>query len=128
MWGKNRKGNFVVGHKTQRERIQKKLKELNIRFADLRVQGGRAMMEYARRHLQGHIQYYGVSGNTKSLRQYRLQLGRLLFKWLNRRSQCRSCTWLKFAEAMEHFIPRPRIIHNLYPSPTWMTQAGSRMV
>jgi len=33
----SRKGNFVVGHKTQRERIQKKLKELNIRLADLRA-------------------------------------------------------------------------------------------
>jgi hypothetical protein len=118
----------VVGHKTQRERIQKKLKELNIRLAGLRGQGGKAMMEYARRHLQGHIQYYGVSGNTRSLRQYRQQVEWLLFKWLNRRSQCRSCTWQKFAEAMKHFIPRTRIVHNLYPSPWWMTQTGSRMV
>jgi RNA-directed DNA polymerase len=126
--GKSRKGHFVVGRKTQRERIQKKLKELNIRLADLRGQGARAMTEYARRHLQGHIQYYGVSGNTRSLRQYRQQVERILFKWLNRRSQCRSCTWQKFAEAMKHVIPRTRIVHNLYPSPSWMTQTGSRMV
>src|SRR5450631_1190271 len=38
--GRSRKGNFVVGHKTQRERIQKKLIELNVRLAGLRVQGG----------------------------------------------------------------------------------------
>lgn len=126
--GKSRKGNFVVGHKTQRERIQKKLKELNIRLASLRVQGGKAMMEYARRHLQGHIQYFGVSGNSRCLRQYRYQVQRLLFKWLNRRSQRRSFTWQRVGEAMNHYLPQTRIIHNLYPSPRWMTQTGSRMV
>lgn len=126
--GCSRKGNFVVGHKTQCERVQKKLKELNVRLAGLRVRGGKAMMEYAYRHLQGHIQYFGVSGNSRSLRQYRQQVQRLLFKWLNRRSQRRSCNWQRFGEAMKHYLPRTRIVHNLYPSPPWMTQTGSRMV
>ena len=125
--GCSRKGNFVVGHKTQCERIQKKLKELNIRLAGLRVKGGKTMMEYVYRHFQGHIQYFGVSGNTRSLRQYRHQVQRLLFKWLNRRSQRRSFTWQKFGEAMKHYLPRTRIIHNIYPLPLWMTQTGSRM-
>lgn len=126
--GRSRKGNFVVGHKTQRDRIQKKLKELNVRLASLRVRGGKAMMEYAHRHLQGHIQYFGVSGNSRSLRQYRHQVQRLLFNWLNRRGQRRSCNWQRFGEAMESYLPRTRIVHNLYPSLPWMTQTGSRMV
>ncbi|ASF48347.1 group II intron reverse transcriptase/maturase [Methylovulum psychrotolerans] len=126
--GRSRKGNFVVSHKTQRERIQKKLIELNVRLASLRVQGGKAMMEYAYRHLQGHIQYFGVSGNSRSLRQYRYQVQRLLFKWLNRRSQRRSFTWQQVGEAINHYLPRTCIVRNLYPSPWWMTQAGSRMV
>lgn len=113
--GRSRKGNFVVGHKTQRERIQKKLKELNVRLASLRVRGGKAMMDYANRHLQGHIQYFGVSGNSRSLRQYQHQVQRLLFKWLNRRSQRRSCNWQRFGEAMKHCLPRTHIVHNLYP-------------
>jgi len=113
--GRSRKGNFVVGHKTQRERIQKKLKELKVRLASLRVRGGKAMMEYAHRHLQGHIQYFGVSGNSRSLRQYRHQVQRLLFNWLNRRSQRRSCNWKRFGEAMKGYLPRTRIVHNLYP-------------
>jgi len=113
--GRSRKGNFVVGHKTQRERIQKKLKELNVRLASLRVRGGKAMMDYANRHLQGHIQYFGVSGNSRSLRQYQHQVQRLLFKWLNRRSQRRSCNWQRFGEAMKRCLPRTHIVHNLYP-------------
>src|SRR5450755_1330896 len=61
--GRSRRGRFVVGRKTQRERLCKKLKSLNVRLADLRTMGGKAMLEYVVRHLQGHIQYYGVSGN-----------------------------------------------------------------
>lgn len=125
---RSRKGNFAVGHKTQRERMQRKLKELNVRLASLRIQGGKAMMEYASRHLQGHIQYFGVSGNSRSLRQYLHQVRRQLFKWLNRRSQRRSFNWQRFGEAMDHYLPRTRIVHNLYPTPSWMPQAGSRMV
>jgi RNA-directed DNA polymerase len=56
--GKSRKGRFVVGRKTQRERIAKIVKEVGQRLAVLRTQGGKAMMDYAKRHLVGHIAYY----------------------------------------------------------------------
>ena len=58
------------------------------------------MVAYVRRHLQGHIQYFGVSGNSRSLQQYGYQAGRLLFKWLNRRSQRKSLTWEQFYSAL----------------------------
>ena len=90
---RSRRGRFVVGRKTQRERMRKKLKELRVRLDILRTHGGRAMMEYVQQHLRGHFQYFGVSGNSRSLRQYLYASRRLLFKWLNRRSQRRSVTW-----------------------------------
>ena len=125
---RSRRGHFVVGRKTQRERLRKKLKELSVRLDILRTHGGRAMMEYVQQHLRGHFQYFGVSGNTRSLRQYALYSHRLLFKWLNRRSQRRSVTWDKFDGVIRLFLPRPRIVHNLYPDPMRKTSTGSRMV
>ena len=125
--GRTRSGRFVVGHQTQGERIRKKLKALNLRLAALRTHGGKAMVAYVRRHLQGHIQYFGVSGNSRSLQEYVYQAGRLLFKWLNRRSQRRSVAWARFTQVVVPHLPRPRIIHDLYPTLPWMTQAGSRM-
>ncbi len=65
--GRSRSGRFVVDRKTQGERIRKKLKALSVRLAALRTHGGKAMLEHVRRHLQGHIQYFGVSGNSRSL-------------------------------------------------------------
>ena len=125
--GRTRSGRFVVGRKTQGERFRKKLKELSVRLAALRTQGGKAMLDHVRGHLQGHIQYFGVSGNSRSLGHYVHQARRLLFKWLNRRSQRRSVAWDRFNQFIVPQVPRPRIIHHLYPTLPWMTQTGSRM-
>jgi len=126
--GKSRKGRFVLGRKSQRERIVKKLKEVGDRLSALRIEGGQAMMDYARRHLLGHVGYYAVSGNIRQVRTYAYRISRLLFKWLNRRSQRRSVSWDRFSEVLSGWMPSLRIQHNLYPKPLWMTQTGSRMV
>jgi RNA-directed DNA polymerase len=126
--GQSRTGRFVVGRKTEGKRFRRKLGQLNERLRTLRAQGGKAMMAFLHVHLQGHIQYYGVSGNSRSLRSYIHVAGRLLFKWLNRRSQRRSIPWARFGPVLDALLPRPRIVHHLYPVPKWKTQAGSRMV
>ncbi len=126
--GRSRRGLFVVGRRTHRERFGKKLKELNVRIALLRTHGGKAMLEYVRRHLQGHIQYFGVSGNFRSVQRYRECARRLLFKWLNRRSQRRSVTWDRFHAGIDPLLPRARIVHHLYPSSSWKPLTGSWMV
>jgi RNA-directed DNA polymerase len=125
--GRTRRGGFTVGHKTQRERFSKKLKEVGERLAQLRTQGGKTMMLYLKRHLQGHLAYYGVSGNMRSLRNYVYRVSRLLFKWLNRRSQRSSVNWARFNSVLKDWLPPVRIQRNLYPT-LWKTQAGSRMV
>jgi RNA-directed DNA polymerase len=126
--GRSRRNRFVVGRKTQGSRMAIKLKEVGARLAQLRHRGGRAMMDYAQRHLQGHLAYYGISGNSRSLRAYVYCVSRVLFKWLNRRSQRRSLNWARFSDALRGWLPPVRIQHQLYPSPSWMTQTGSRMV
>ena len=113
---RTRSGYFAVGRKTQRERFRKKLKALGQRLSRLRLAGGRAMAAFVRRHLEGHIQYYGVSGNSRSVRCYVYRAIRILFTWLNRRSQRRSLNWERYAAFLPRLLPRVRIAHNLYPS------------
>ena len=125
---RTRSGRFGLGRKTQRQRFARKLKELGKRLAALRSQGGRAMMLYVRRHLAGHLQYYAVRGNSRSVRTYVFRAGRLLFKWLNRRSQRRSINWARFAAVLRALLPPPRILHSLIPPTLPMPRAGSRMV
>jgi RNA-directed DNA polymerase len=100
----------------------KKLKELGLKLQRLRQEGGKAMLTYVRQDLQGHFNYYGVSGNSRSINVYGYHAAKVLLKWLNRRSQRPSVTWELFYQLLrEGLLPKPRIIHNLYPKPLWMT-------
>ncbi len=126
--GRSRRGRFVVGRKTEAKRVRRKLKQLSAHLRRMRTQGGQAMVAYLRRHLRGHIQYYGVSGNSRGVAGYVYFATGLLFKWLNRRSQRRSLTWKRFGVVIRPRLPVARIVHDLYPMPSWMTQTGSRMV
>lgn len=126
--GRSQRGRFVVGRKTDAKRMHKKLKLLNAHLRRLRSEGGNAMLAFFVRHTRGHIQYYGVSGNSRGLAAYLYAATGLLFKWLNRRSQRRSLTWKRFAAYIRPMLPKARILHDLYPIPWWKTQTGSRMV
>jgi len=65
--------------------------------------------------LRGHFQYYGVSGNYMGISYFRHLTIRLIFKWLNRRSQKKSYNWEQFrVYLLRHPLPRPKIYHNLY--------------
>lgn len=111
----NRKGRFIVGRKTDAERINQKLKEFKIRLKCLRTTGGMAMVAFAKRHFEGHLQYYGISGNVPSVRNYFHQAKGILFKWLNRRSQRRSLTWVKFHLLLSSKqFPKEHVIYRLY--------------
>jgi hypothetical protein len=73
--------------------------------------GTSAIMQKLREKLQGYWNYYGVSGNGRMLRLYFSQVCKIVFKWLNRRSQRKSCNWNGFNEMLKHFgIPQPRIV------------------
>ena len=50
--------------------------------------------------LRGHYQYYGVTDNTREVKNYRNCVKRLLYKWLNRRSQKGSYTWDTFSNGL----------------------------
>ena len=120
--GTSRKGHFIVGRKTEGKRVSKKLKELGLKLQRLRTEGGKAMVQYVRQHLQGHFNYFGVSGNSRSINAYGYHAATVLFKWLNRRSQRTSITWERYYQLLrEGLLPKPRIVHNLYPMPLRMT-------
>lgn len=120
-----KRGRARLGRKTQGERVRKSLKALGARLKALRTAGTRAMQEYVRLHLCGYIQYFGVRGNSRSVRTYVFHVERLLYKWINRRSQRRSFNWPQYHDWIRSWFPRPRIVHAL--GSLRMTPTGSRM-
>jgi len=64
--------------------------------------------------LRGHFAYYGVTDNSKSIRNYTYQVTHTLFKWLNRRGKRGCYTWDKFLKLLKLYpLPRPQIMVNL---------------
>jgi hypothetical protein len=63
------------------------------------------------RKLAGYWNYYGVSGNFLNLQKFWREVQRILYKWLNRRSQRRSYTWKQLFRLLKrHGVPSPRIV------------------
>lgn len=68
--------------------------------------------------LQGHYQYYGVSGNFRGINSYYHQIRKLAFKWMNRRSQKSSWNWTTYSLYLErHPLPKPKLTYAFYN--TW---------
>jgi RNA-directed DNA polymerase len=107
------RGRTVLRQKTQGVRMRKKLAALGQRLKSMRTLGAAEMQTYVRQHVQGHLQYFGVSGNSRCMHSYVYQVKRLLFKWLNRRSQRRSFNWARYDQWLSTWMPRPRIVHTL---------------
>ena len=55
--------------------------------------------------LRGLYQYYGVTDNTREVKNFLVQTKWLLYKWLNRRSQKRSYTSDTFFNGLLRTFP-----------------------
>ncbi len=115
-FGRSRRGDVIPKAKTIGKRFRLKLKKVNDWGRTIRNQF--KLKEIWRRFrikLAGHIQYYGVTFNVKKVALFREQAIRIMFKWINRRSQRRSITWDKFELYLKAYPPpKARVCHSLY--------------
>jgi len=128
--GKTRYGAFKVKRKTSRKKLQQSLARFTDwirRYRGLLPTG--ELLRRARVRVQGHLNYYAITDNTKRCDLFMHLIRRILFKWLNRRSQRKSYTWDGFLQALRHVgWPRVRIRVNLNPfAKTPNVWAKSRM-
>jgi group II intron reverse transcriptase/maturase len=107
---------YRVKVRTDRKKIISKLKKLNMWLKEHRHYRLKDIIGRLNQSLRGHYQYYGVTDNTKSLERFLDTVRKLLFKWLNRRSQRRSYTWEAFNTRVMVIFPllRPRITVSLF--------------
>jgi len=112
----SRRSKFIVCHKTGREKFRMKCKEMNNWLRKIRnYKKDKEWWPILQAKLRGHYQYYGISGNMRSLQRYYSLTLRMTLKWLNRRSQHKSFNWKGFCKYLGHFpLPMPKIVHNLY--------------
>lgn len=112
----SRSGKFKVGRKTEKKRFARGLKNVQ-EF----VRNNRNLLKLTeiwkrvKSMLTGHYRYYGVNENSRSLWNFLYEVRRILFKWLNKRSQRRCFNWDKFNVYLKRYpLPQPRIYNNLF--------------
>ncbi|WP_244532702.1 group II intron maturase-specific domain-containing protein [Mesobacillus persicus] len=67
------------------------------------------------RSLKGYYNYYCITDNLQEVANFLDSIKRILFKWMNRRSQRKSFSWDKFNLFLSKYpLPRPRIKVNIY--------------
>ncbi len=86
-------GRFRIKRKTKRQSMSAKLKEMNQWIRLRRHMPAKKLVEALNRKLRGHYQYFGITDNYEALRTYYESVKKMLYKWLNRRSQRKSFNW-----------------------------------
>lgn len=114
--GNSQTGLVIPKLRTRVKTMREKLKKVNEWAKQIRNERSlKQIWKILKAKLRGHIQYYGVSHNVDKVIQFIRGTKRIMFKWLNRRSQRKSFSWGKF----ELFIaanplPEARIVHRMF--------------
>lgn len=115
-WAKSRGGLTIPKIKTKGKTLRKKLSNVSKWARENRNKIPlKVLWKTFCAKLKGHIQYYGVSFNIGKVQHFVLVATRLVFKWLNRRSQKQSFTWEKFSLFLNKYPPpKAKICHPLF--------------
>ncbi len=115
-WGRSRKGKALPKVETRGKSLRSKLKGVNEWARQIRN-------KYRLSHIwkifgskiRGHIQYFGVSFNTERVKYFVFKAIKILYKWLNRRSQRKSFNWEKFNLFVEkNPLPKIKVYHPFF--------------
>lgn len=109
-WGRRPRGDWGLWRKTATGRLTRAIK---------------ATVQWCRIHrhepvdtqhralcakIRGHYLYYGILGNSKGIQRFVRAVERIWLKWLNRRSQRQSLTWVEYKRLMTRLpFPPPRL-------------------
>lgn len=110
-----RRGKFKLGRKTSAKKFRQKMVAMKEWLRKVRNLVKREVWwKVLKMKLVGHYRYYGVSGNMQALRKFYILTSRLVYKWLNRRSQKKSYTYEQYHRYIKSTLPKPKIYHLTY--------------
>jgi RNA-directed DNA polymerase len=115
-WGKSRTGRVIPKLETRGKTMRTKLTRVKEWIKKERNQRPlKELWKTLKAKLRGHIQYYGVSHNSFRVKSFLYGVTKIMFKWLNRRSQRKSFTWEKFQLFLEKDpLPEAKVVHRLF--------------
>ncbi len=108
---RTRNGRFRIGRVTEKKRMRAKRRSVRAEMRrrmhlPIREQGA-----WLRSVFTGHLNYYGVPGNSEAIGTFRYQLVRDWWRVLRRRSQRSRLSWTRMSRIVAQWLPPPRIKH-----------------
>lgn len=123
-WGRTRKNpnHKMIKRRTNKKKYRAALAAMKEWLKSARSWPLRMILSSLRARLRGYWQYYCVISNATMTWRYHAQVMRLVYKWLNRRSQRQSFGWNRLVQLWneEWQIPAPRCVE----SPQRMNRSG----
>lgn len=112
---RSKKGKFRVKRKTSKKKYKASILRCKEWFKKQRNLPAPYIIMKMRPKLWGNYLYYSITDNIRTMYQFLYEVEKLLFKWLNRRSQRKSFDWDKFRLFLRKFpLPGPRVLVNIY--------------
>ena len=112
-WTKSRKGNWMVGRKTDSKRFKRAITAIKVWCKTNRHLRLREQWKTLKAKITGHYAYYGISLNYRSIAEFYLRVQIVWQKWLNRRGKRGSRNWEAFNAYLKDWpLPKPRIMHS----------------
>ena len=109
-WGIDRNGRDTIKRRTSRKKLKNSLKNFRNWCKEHRNLRLRKLFRLLNAKLRGYYNYYGIIGNYDSLAEFFEHAKKILYKWLNRRSQRRSFNYKVYSEILKYYcIKKPRI-------------------
>ncbi len=111
-----KRGRYRPGMRTSGKRFRRSLKRCKEWLKKHRSEPIKEIWRKLTVMLKGYYNYYGINGNYDRIRKFLRAVKRLIYKWLNRRSQKK--TWKRyeeFARYLERYpLPKPRIVVQIW--------------
>lgn len=109
-WGRSRRGSQILKRKTAKGRFSRGLKAINAWARRARHIPIAKQAKTLGSKLRGHMNYYGLRGNSGSINRFHYEVRRIWKKWLGRRSQRAKMDWEKFNRLLQRYpLPPARV-------------------
>ena len=115
-WKVSRNGNDYISRTTDKKKLNKSLKEFTKWCKENRNNRIGKIIDIVNLKLRGYFNYYGVAGNSVRTSFFYHHATKILYKWLNRRSQRKSFNYEDFNKKMKYYglIIPPKVTENPY--------------
>lgn len=104
-------GTFQLRRETRRDRMRKKLKDVQQELRRRMHQPVRLQGEWLGQMMRGYFAYHAVPTNSLKLRAFRHHVTHLWYRTLRRRSQKDRTDWERMEKLIARWLPKPHIQH-----------------